>query len=183
MLNESKLNSSGEVEKYKARVVVKGYKQKYGIECDESFAPMRNNSFVVGSICSKRMEGASNECEICILEWGLARRSVCWAASMWRIEKKTKCKNKTGGFCSSTNHLSKHYFHHHEILLTTSTSWRHSWAKLFNWFYLFIYFLCCCVISGKVVESVALFLYSLCNKVFLIISTYIKNCFKICIYI
>ena len=77
ILNESKLNSSGEVEKSKARVVVKGYKQKYGIECDESFAPMRNNSFAVGSICSKRMEGASNECEICILEWGLARRSVC----------------------------------------------------------------------------------------------------------
>ena len=53
ILNESKLNSSGEVEKSKARVVVKGYKQKYGIDYDESFGPMRNNSFAVGSICSK----------------------------------------------------------------------------------------------------------------------------------
>ena len=54
------------------------------VDYDEFFAPacdsIRNNSFAVGSICSKRMEGASCGCEICILEWVLARRSVCRAA-------------------------------------------------------------------------------------------------------
>ncbi|KAD4585342.1 hypothetical protein E3N88_22943 [Mikania micrantha] len=37
---KTKLNEKGQVDKYKARLVVKGYKQKYGIDYQEVFAPV-----------------------------------------------------------------------------------------------------------------------------------------------
>ena len=35
---KTKLNENGELEKNKARLVVKGYAHKYGVDCDETFA-------------------------------------------------------------------------------------------------------------------------------------------------
>ena len=35
---QAKENPLGEIVKHKARLVVKGYRQRYGIDCDEVFA-------------------------------------------------------------------------------------------------------------------------------------------------
>ena len=37
---KTKCNDEGKVDKHKARMVVKGYKQKHGIDYEETFAPV-----------------------------------------------------------------------------------------------------------------------------------------------
>lgn len=37
---KTKLNEKGEVDKYKAQLVAKGYNKKYGVDYDEVFAPV-----------------------------------------------------------------------------------------------------------------------------------------------
>ncbi|CAL5368351.1 unnamed protein product [Camellia sinensis] len=43
---KTKLNQGGEVDKYKARLVVKGYKQEFGIDYKEVFAPVTRHDTI-----------------------------------------------------------------------------------------------------------------------------------------
>ena len=68
-----KHDSNGHVSRYKARLVAKGYAQTYGIDYEETFAPIAKMATVRAVIavggCNQRLVFTSDGCKECILAW------------------------------------------------------------------------------------------------------------------
>jgi hypothetical protein len=78
-----KRDEHGNIAKHKARLVVKGYAQRCGLDYDEMFAPVARLDSVSAhrSSSSRRLGNTSHGCQICISQWGASRRSVCTTTS------------------------------------------------------------------------------------------------------
>ena len=77
---KTKSNAEGKIERHKARLVVKGYKQQQGRDYDETFALVARMEMVITMLSignTTQMEGLPNGCEIRIPEWSVERRSIC----------------------------------------------------------------------------------------------------------
>jgi Reverse transcriptase (RNA-dependent DNA polymerase) len=67
-----KRDANGLINRYKTRLVTKGYKQKYDIDYDEVFAPVARLDIVKNANFScniSRLEAPSTRCEVSIPEW------------------------------------------------------------------------------------------------------------------
>ena len=73
---KKKTNAEGEVERYKARLVVKGYKQKEGRSI-RSNDEDGNNQVVDFLSSSTQMDNLADGCEVNISEWSLGGGSIC----------------------------------------------------------------------------------------------------------
>ena len=66
-----KQTPEGKVERYKARLVAKGYSQTYGVDYDETFAPVAKMNTIRAIIHSIKqwVEFVPNGCEKCFSSW------------------------------------------------------------------------------------------------------------------
>ena len=80
---KTKCNAEDKIDRHKERLVVKGYKQQYGRDYDETYAPVARMETMCchSNCCSTQMEGISNRCEVRFLEWYIEERSLCGAAT------------------------------------------------------------------------------------------------------
>lgn len=77
-MSKTKYRQHGDINKYKARLLVKGYRQKYGIDCTKKFLHQSldlNHSFSNSVGCSTwNMAPTPNECKVGISECNLKER-------------------------------------------------------------------------------------------------------------
>jgi len=66
-----KQGANGEVERYKAKLVAKGFTQTYGVDYNETFASVAKFASIRGSCIGDlgRHGDPSNGCENCISQW------------------------------------------------------------------------------------------------------------------
>ena len=76
----TKLNAYGTINKHKARLVVKGYAQVFGVDFSETFAPVARLDtirLVLALAAQKSWKVFSVRCKICLSKWLFARGDIC----------------------------------------------------------------------------------------------------------